>query len=300
MDKTLVSVIIPTHSGYENLNRAVDSVLNQTYPNVEILVVDDNGEGTENQLKTAEKMQKYADVGNVKYLVHKVNKNGSAARNTGINASSGDYIAFLDDDDEYLPDNIEKHVEAFQKLPEDYGITYCGKKVITTDTKAQVFIPQYEGDILLPFLLSKFRIGSSFIMLKRETVLAVNGFDESFRRHQDWEFIARVLDEYKCGKVESLGLIKYNLGRNSARSPEKFEEFRMYYLEKIEYIFEKFTEEERIKIYDNHYSQIGKEYFKAKKLKKAIYWAKKTSHPVKCFISYGTDGMRYIKRKIFG
>ena len=91
----LVSVIIPTYKGADKINSAVDSVLNQTYKNIEVIVVNDNGENEPEQLLTAEKMKKYETFENVKYLVHKKNINGSAARNTGIRASKGFFWAFL-------------------------------------------------------------------------------------------------------------------------------------------------------------------------------------------------------------
>ena len=117
----LVSVIIPTYKGADKINSAVDSVLNQTYKNIEVIVVDDNGENEPEQLLTAEKMKKYETFENVKYLVHKKNINGSAARNTGIRASKGFYLGFLDDDDVFLPDKTQKQVDCFEKLPEDYA-----------------------------------------------------------------------------------------------------------------------------------------------------------------------------------
>ncbi len=92
MDR-LVSVIIPTFGDPVRLTNAIDSVLAQDYKTVEIIVVDDNGEGTEYQIKT----QKIIDeCKNVKYICHRFNKNGSAARNTGISVAEGYYIALLD------------------------------------------------------------------------------------------------------------------------------------------------------------------------------------------------------------
>jgi glycosyltransferase involved in cell wall biosynthesis len=120
----LVSVIIPTYKGADKINSAVDSVLNQTYKNIEVIVVDDNGKNEPEQLLTAEKMKKYETFENVKYLVHKKNINGSAARNTGIRASKGFYLGFLDDDDVFLPDKTQKQVDCFEKLPEDYAMIY--------------------------------------------------------------------------------------------------------------------------------------------------------------------------------
>ena len=111
----LVSIIIPTYNGADKICAAVDSVLNQTYENIEVIVVDDNGEGTENQRLTAKAMEKYRDNPKVQYLVHKVNKNGSAARNTGIRASKGEFLGFLDDDDLFLPEKTQKEV-AFRRI----------------------------------------------------------------------------------------------------------------------------------------------------------------------------------------
>lgn len=293
-----VSVIIPTYKGYENICRAVDSVLNQTYKDIEIIVVDDNGRGTEDQQKTEAILKSYIEKQKITYLTHEKNINGSAARNTGVRESSGNYIAFLDDDDEYLPENIENHVKKFAELTEDYGITYCAKKLFHKDGRTEIITPPSEGDILFDFMCGKIRIGSSFIMVKREAYDAVNGFDESFRRHQDWEFIARILFKYKAGKVEKLGLNKYLLARNSAKNPEQFEKFRLHYLEKLKFIIDSFSKEKRQRIYDSHYSQIGKEYFKAKDLKNSIKWAMKTSNAVNCVIKYFIDGMKYVKRKL--
>ena len=111
-----VSVIIPTHKGSGVVQRAVDSVLRQTYKNIEIIVVDDNGRLSEEQLKTEEVLKTYINDGLIKYVPHEINKNGSAARNTGVRNSSGEYITLLDDDDEYLPDKVETQVNCFKTL----------------------------------------------------------------------------------------------------------------------------------------------------------------------------------------
>lgn len=299
MNGEKVSVIIPTYKGSDNVCRAVESVLNQMYNYIEIIVVDDNGRGTEEQLKTQEVLKNYIEAGNIKYLTHEKNINGSAARNTGVRASHGDYVAFLDDDDEYLPDNIKNHIEKFRTLSADYGITYCAKRLFFEDGRQEVITPHLEGDILFDFMCAKMRMGSSFIMVKREAYDDVNGFDESFIRHQDWEFIARVLAKYKAGAIQEVGLNKYLIFRNSAKSPEQYEKNRLYYLERLKYIIDSFDKKQQRKIYDTHYISIGKEYLKAKKLKESITWAKKTSCPFKSVIKYFKDFVSYIKKQQF-
>lgn len=103
-----VSVIIPTYRRSEFLQRAIESVLKQSYKNIEIVIVDDNGEGTDDQIKTEQSLKSvFGDDERIKYIKNKKNSGAAVSRNNGIEYSSGDYICFLDDDDVYLPDKIE-------------------------------------------------------------------------------------------------------------------------------------------------------------------------------------------------
>ena len=120
----LISVIIPTHSGSQVICRAVDSVLSQTYPNIEVVVVDDNGKESEEQITTEKAMKKYASDDRVKYLAHDVSLHGSAARNTGVKHSSGEFIALLDDDDYFLPNNLEEHYKTKKCLNDSNGVNF--------------------------------------------------------------------------------------------------------------------------------------------------------------------------------
>ena len=102
-----VSVIIPTYNRAESLKRAIDSVLNQTYKNVEIIVVDDNNPNTTYREENEKSIKKYyGENEKVKYIKHPENKNGAAARNTGIRNATGKYITFLDDDDYFMNNRI--------------------------------------------------------------------------------------------------------------------------------------------------------------------------------------------------
>jgi len=121
----LVSVIIPTYGRSELLDRAIDSVLAQTYDNIEIIVVDDNNSNSEHRKHTENVLQKYLQNGQAVYLKHEKNVGGSAARNTGIKASKGEYVALLDDDDEWFPEKIEKQISYFEILGDNIGVIYC-------------------------------------------------------------------------------------------------------------------------------------------------------------------------------
>ena len=108
----LVSVIIPTHKRFEELFRAIDSVIKQTYSNIEIIVVDDNSQdkGLRNRIK--EKIKKYSE--NIQYIENETNLGGAKSRNVGIEKARGEYISFLDDDDEYYPEKIEKQYKLYK------------------------------------------------------------------------------------------------------------------------------------------------------------------------------------------
>ena len=118
MNQPLVSVIITTYNRFDFLCRAINSVLAQTYKNIEIIVIDDfSTDGTK------EKIENYSSL--VKYVRNEENIGLPASRNVGILASAGDYISFLDDDDEILPEKIEKQINIFL-TEQDVDVVYCG------------------------------------------------------------------------------------------------------------------------------------------------------------------------------
>ncbi len=102
-----VSVVIPTYKRPHFLARAVDSVLAQTYANTEVVVVDDNSPDSPERAKTSEIMKQYRDNPRVIYVLNECPMGGGPARNRGIEAATGEYITFLDDDDIYLPEKVE-------------------------------------------------------------------------------------------------------------------------------------------------------------------------------------------------
>lgn len=234
MNKPLVSVVIPTYGGAEFLKRCVDSVLSQTYPNIEIIVVDDNGVGTPNQLSTAKVMEEYENTPSVKYVCHKVNINGSAARNTGVRNSKGEYIALLDDDDVFYPNNIEEHMKILPNLDDSYALTYCSgiDEFIDTGVKRKM-IKTFTGQDLYAILMHDVTISSTTICIKRKAWNALGGFDETFRRHQDWEFTARVMDKYKVYALQHIGYKRYRIQRNATNDPAIKKKYIMHYLNSL-------------------------------------------------------------------
>lgn len=232
MEKSLVSVIIPSHGGGQYLARAIDSVLSQTYPNIEIIVVDDNGLGTPNQLSTQQIMQKYCSNEKVKCVCHELNKNGSAARNTGFKYSSGKYIALLDDDDEYLPPKIERQVADIERLDDSYALVYCSNEVIL-DGKISILKKTRSGNLFYEVMTHEVTIGTDSLLIRRNVWEELNGFDESFKRHQDYEFTARVAHKYKVYAEDFIGFRYIVLKRNSPKDIDTALQYRKHFIDKM-------------------------------------------------------------------
>ena len=211
MGKSRVSVIIPTHNRKKLLFRAVKSVLKQTYKNIECIVVDD---GSVSPVRSV--TESFND-DRLRYIRHEQSRGASSARNTGIQNSAGDYVAFLDDDDEWLQSKIEKQVGLLERLPSDYGMVYCWMDY--HDSTGQVVKknhPEYRGYIF-PNVLDRQRIsGCSTLLTRRDAVDDIGGFDESLPRGNDGDFIRRICKRMKVDYVPQV-LVRYYVGHNHQR-----------------------------------------------------------------------------------
>src|SRR5262245_35235747 len=170
-----VSVIIPTHNRAHFLRGAIFSVLNQTFQDFEIIIVDDASNDTTSQVVGS------FDDKRLRYVRHETNKGGSAARNTGILASKSEYIAFLDDDDEWLPEKLAKQMDVLIGSPPEVGCVYTG--YIWVDRVSSRVLSQYSptkrGNLFHDLLASNCVGGTSSILLKRDCLRKVGLFDES-------------------------------------------------------------------------------------------------------------------------
>ncbi|MBQ5825440.1 MAG: glycosyltransferase family 2 protein, partial [Clostridia bacterium] len=151
-DNVLVSVVIPTYRRtVEYVSKAVESVINQTYQNVEIIVIDDSTSAYEKQNET-ENYFTSLNKSNVIYLQNEENLGGSLTRNRGIEAASGDYITFLDDDDEYQPEKIERQLNFM--LGNGCDMTFTDLAIYTPDGTMVDYreyskIERFDNDYLL-------------------------------------------------------------------------------------------------------------------------------------------------------
>lgn len=233
MEKALVSVVIPTYKRPENLLRAIESVKAQTYPYIEIIVVDDNGIGTEWQQFTQRMLHELIEDKSIFYIVHEVNKNGSAARNTGFAASKGAFVNFLDDDDVFEPTKIEEQMKCLAKHDEMFGACICNTHIVGFNRSFTTHVTK-EGNLVQEVLIGEVCFNTSTVLFRRETFQTINGFDESFRRHQDWELYVRFFRYYKVCTCKEPLLIKYNTPNIMTLNPLKGIEYKEKFLQTFE------------------------------------------------------------------
>ena len=293
----IVSVVMPTYKGSEDIEKTLNSILRQTYPYLQIIVVDDNGAGTDEQIATEAVARRFPEV---EYYKHAVNINGAAARNTGIRHAKGKYVAFLDDDDVWKNDKIELQVKKMESLDDSYGIVYGPFISVDNNGKETKISGGLEGNILYEFLMGKVRIGSSLIVIRTDVLNEVNGFDESFRRHQDWELICRILAKYKIAYESESLTYKYMKHRNSPKDFQKIVDNRLYFLNKMERYITILGEERKKEIYSYHYTFLAKEALKQKKMSDCIYWIQKTEKPAVATVTLMRDALYNISKRVTG
>ena len=154
----LVSVVIPVYNGEEVLERAIKSVLSQTYPNIELIVVDDGSTDG-----TGEVAKRFPEVN---YLRHTKNINASSARNTGIKAASGDFIALLDSDDEWLPRKVMLQVQMLEGLDEEWQAVYAGHDIYAGG-KIESITEYPQGDLTYGILNLNYKMDAGSTVLYR-------------------------------------------------------------------------------------------------------------------------------------
>lgn len=189
--KPLVSIVIPTYNRAKLIRRALASILEQTLQDFEIIIVDDaSQDDTESVVKSLTDSR-------IKYLQHQTNLNGSAARNTGIKAARGEYLALLDSDDEWLPNHLATKIAYLQNnlcqgVFGSYYIYYS--EDLIREIHCQ---PPPKDCTLAEYILSgKGDTRTSTFVFKTAAIQTIM-FDESLAKHQDWDLAIRFAKVYK-------------------------------------------------------------------------------------------------------
>lgn len=256
MNKPLVSAIIPNYNYANYLREAIDSVLSQTYQNIEVIVVDDGS--TDN---SREILQDYGE--RIKVIFQK-NQGVSPARNNGVKASKGELIAFLDADDFWLPRKIEKQVQKFSS-DKTFGLVHVGVENIDAKGKSLVtLLNGLEGEVSHELLLFNRAVilgGGSGMMITRKAFEDVGGFDLRLLTSADWDIFYQISSRYQVGFVPKV-LLKYRIhGSNMHSNIMRMESEMMLGFEKA---FTCAINVNRRECYSNLHRVLAGSYFQAK------------------------------------
>ena len=194
--RPLVSVVLPTYNRAKTLQRAIESVLNQTFSDFELIIIDDRStDGTDLILR------KYAGRERLR-VMSQLRPGCAVARNIGVRVASGRYVAFQDSDDEWLADKLAYQVARMEALPEDVAMTQAAiLRFQGQGTECEYYLSnlpteshqkQLEG--ILPINMTSF---TQAWLLRREVIGAVGDFDERLPLWEDWELMIRILEKYR-------------------------------------------------------------------------------------------------------
>jgi len=203
----IVSVVIPTRDRAEALRIAVSSVLAQTFRDLEIVVVDDASCDA-----TPEILRGFCDP-RLRVLRQAEPRGASVARNLGIRHASGTpYVAFLDDDDEWLPEKLEAQVRLLDHASPEVGLVYTGYLVLdrSSGRVATQMVPSKEGDLSRALMMGNCLGGTSSVLIRRQCLDEVGLFDEDLPSFQDYDLWIRIARRYRIAYLAK-PLMKYYL-----------------------------------------------------------------------------------------
>ncbi len=221
-----ISVIIPTFNRKKTLGRAIQSVLNQSLSPFEILIIDDgSNDGTEEWVK--ENFQ------NIKYI-YQNNHGVSSARNIGIENAYGDWVAFLDSDDEWLPNKLDKQVKAIDSNPK-MKFFHTNEIWIRNGVRVnQMKKHKKYGGYIFEKCLDICRISPSSVLIKKEVFDNIGNFDESLRVCEDYDLWLRITSKYSVVFLDIPLIYKYGGHVDQlSKVNDGIESYRIQSLEKI-------------------------------------------------------------------
>lgn len=253
----MVSAIVTTYKREPYMVlRAIKSILAQTYKSIEIIVVDDSPDDyfLRNEVKeTVVKIAKENPDIQIKYIPHEHNMGACIARNTGLEAATGEYIAYLDDDDEWLPDKIEKQIQVMRNP--DISLVYCGS-LCKNDSEGtcEIVNKRYiRGNAFSTLLYGNFIESTSYPLIRKSSLKAIGGFDPLMQSAQDYDVWLRLAENSKIDYVkEPLVIYHEHSGERITTDPKK----KISGLERINKKYAQYLENDRKLWWKRHISII--------------------------------------------
>ena len=265
----LVSTVIPTRNRSRLLRRAIESVLSQSYRALEIVVVDDASTDHTKAVVAA------LHDGRVQYICQPARRGGAAARNAGIGAAHGEFIAFLDDDDEWLPDKLAQQMALMQDTAgRNWPVVYTGEQYVGADgSTVRVLRPTRQGDILCDLLFGNYIGSTSTVLAARSALLAVGGFDEALRSCQDWDLWIRLAGKRPFSVVPAPLVRRHVYGDRIDTDLAAQAQGRLSLLEKIRPQLSSVNWRQRRRILGNHYLMLAGQHLACGARRDAARWA---------------------------
>ncbi len=211
----LISVIIPTYNGEKTIIETIESVLNQTFQDFELIVINDGSQDS-----TLEIVSCIQD-SRLKVLSYP-NAGLAASRNRGISQAVGEYISFIDDDDLWTPDKLEAQLKVLQDNPEA-AVAYSWTDYIDESSKflRRGGYSTASGDVLAKLLVVDFLENGSNALIRRQALIEIGGFDESLPAAEDWDIFLRLAARYPFVAIPSPQILyrssAYSMSANVAR-----------------------------------------------------------------------------------
>ncbi len=299
-----VSIVIPTYKRNETLRRAIKSALAQTYPAIEVIVVDDNPPQSAWRAEAEEIFAEFESDGRLHIVQNEKNIGGAASRNAGILAASNEYVAFLDDDDEYLPERIAHQLPVFlDSENEKLALVFCDAEMtVGRDVFMCYAKPRYKGCCLYEAMRDNCLAATSQWMARKSALLSVGMFTDVPSK-QDSTLILKLLAAgYEVDHVpEVLSKYCFYEGPKISEGGPKNLKGEMLYYAACRRLFDRLTEEEQREVrysFAEKFQKLCRANGEPEKAKIAFTYMLRT-HPDRTIANYGRNIARKVRWTVF-
>ena len=251
-DAVDTSVIIPVYDHPELLRNALESVFHQTYDEFEAVVVDDNSSGDIEAV--------VRDFPDARMISHEENRGAGAARNTGIEAARGTFLAFLDADDTWKESKLERQRHLFEERGDELSLVYTGFVQYELDGTEWERYPEASGDIYVEELERDRVHPTSTVMVRRNVLEEVGGFDTDLPSRQDYDLWIRIMENYEVDYADEILVDKREQPDSISKDFDSRIEGDLAVFEKVKERASEFDFVTRSRIYSYHHHVIGRDY----------------------------------------
>ncbi|HJB45126.1 MAG TPA: glycosyltransferase [Candidatus Mediterraneibacter surreyensis] len=269
-EKDLVSVIMPTYKRADKLDRAIKSVLGQTYKKLELILVNDNNPDDKYSRMLVQIVDKYKSDSRFRFICQRKHINGAVARNLGIKNANGEFIAFLDDDDWWKAEKIERQICELKSRTDEWGGVSCRIQQYNND-KEIAKLPKYEdGYIYKDILMLKSDIATGTLLLRHSYLDDVGYFDEKLLRHQDLQLLVNFTFKYKLYQLDEFLHCCDVSDTMNRPDGEKLIQFKSMFFQSVASVMNSLSDRERRCVYCINNFEIAYVFLKDRNYRKAI------------------------------